>query len=239
MDLGRPLPQAILCNGGSGRRMVRHQSRHQRSNDPPPTEKPRQYLSLKRVADYVDNPARPVKRPLPPVAPRVKVESVPLPPAPPIPASPPPALTDVDLQTYIAPLITNGWHIRGVTIPETMRQAFPALARSYHFDDTASARAFLSAVATMMPATIPESLGGVRVHMATMFAPMMVSVESLSKLARGAPQEYGPSLADVRFAIQLDNEVANNWNGRVDTSVPRPLFVPKTVEELWKFKKPA
>ncbi|KAJ7737634.1 hypothetical protein DFH07DRAFT_966449 [Mycena maculata] len=56
-------------------------------------------------------------------------------------------------------------------------------------------------------------------------------------LAPGPPHEYGPSLADARFAIQLDNEVAKNWTSRADTSVPRPLLVPKTVKELWNFKK--
>ncbi|KAJ7737588.1 hypothetical protein DFH07DRAFT_779271 [Mycena maculata] len=113
------------------------------------------YLYLKRVAAYVANPMHAAKRPLPPIVPRIKVESVPLP-GPSHSCFLLPTLTDVNIQTYITPLIMNGWHIWHLGMPETKSQEFGALSHSYRFDDSASARAFLLAV---VPTQIPESLG--------------------------------------------------------------------------------
>ncbi|KAJ7744295.1 hypothetical protein DFH07DRAFT_943071 [Mycena maculata] len=169
----------------------------------------------------------------------IKIEPVSLPLAPPIPASPAPALTNADLETYVAPLIGNGWMIRGMMEP-TVLGGRPSLTREFYFNDNASARQFLSAVVGMIP--VPRSnrrpLAGVGVHLYTMEAPKVV-VASLSAIAASASHEagYGPSLADVRFAIELENEVAKNWAGRVDTtSAPRNRFVPKTTEDLWTHK---
>ncbi|KAJ7783945.1 hypothetical protein DFH07DRAFT_789689 [Mycena maculata] len=183
--------------------------------------------------------AQPARKPSPPVAARAKIDFVPLPPAPPIPAFPAPPLTDVDLATYIAPLIANGWFIRVTSITSkgwAATKGVRSLARAYRFNDSASARQFLTAVVTMMPAPNPESLAGVEVNLAMMEAPARVTITTCSELAPGAPHKYGPSLADVRFAIDLENEVAKNWAGRVDPSAVTPRFVPKTLEDMWNYK---
>ncbi|KAJ7757195.1 hypothetical protein DFH07DRAFT_1060640 [Mycena maculata] len=63
------------------------------------------------------------------------------------------------------------------------------------------------------------SLGGVCLRLNPMGVPPRILVQSVSRLAPGAPRRYDPSLADIRFAIELENEVA------------------KTMEDLWNFRK--
>ncbi|KAJ7783560.1 hypothetical protein DFH07DRAFT_191748 [Mycena maculata] len=189
-------------------------------------------------------------RRLPPPSPRAHIFPVPLPPSPPIPPFPSPALTDADLETYLAPLITNGWVVRALNgrhINDVLKRHL-CLTRAYHFANYGRARRFLQTVVEMASSRPRSPVGGlhfpslrsrttvqdrVGVRMDSATSPMRVTVWLISKLGPDAPKKYGPSLANVHFAIELENEIYANWAGRVDTSAVSPRFVPKTAEELW------
>ncbi|KAJ7735631.1 hypothetical protein DFH07DRAFT_967099 [Mycena maculata] len=172
-----------------------------------------------------------------------RIEPVTLPPAPPMPASPPPLLAVADLETYIRPLINNGWRIK--SLPNRAHTVqfndFRCLARQYCFTDYSTARNFLYAAVAVMPPPVPGSLGGVHVELRSTRGVPEVILFSISELASDAPKKYGISLADVRFAIDLENEFHKNWVERADTTgVVFPSSVPTTVEEMltYKFKLP-
>ncbi|KAJ7452688.1 hypothetical protein B0H11DRAFT_2072604 [Mycena galericulata] len=169
-----------------------------------------------------------------------------LPPLPPAPGSPPPALTDADLETYLKPLLASGWTIRGPRILLRSQETQEALLhhrclhRLYHFFDYASARDFLHTALTLMPAPQAESLAGVDIRLRRQPTPgvYQILVWSISELAPEAPKKYGVSLADVRFAIELENEIYKNWLGRAQTSPHEPrLAVPDTLEDLYESRR--
>ncbi|KAJ7761195.1 hypothetical protein DFH07DRAFT_771525 [Mycena maculata] len=119
---------------------------------------------------------------------RAKIVPVPLPPPPPTPVFPAPALTDVDLAMYIAPLIVNGWLIRRSTVTEdrALHRSL-SLTCSHHFNDHTTARLFLSTIVAIIPTPTPGSLERVRVRLSTMNAPPRILIQSVSELAPGAP----------------------------------------------------
>ncbi|KAJ7437255.1 hypothetical protein B0H11DRAFT_2108307 [Mycena galericulata] len=170
-----------------------------------------------------------------------------LPPAPPQPGIPPPPLTNEDLEIYIKPLALAGWSIVAPRVfrryPQ-MQEAFkgcPSLHRRYHFTDYTAARSFLHRVITVIPAYRPDSFAGVDVRLHSESTPgwYTVFLWSGSELAADAPKRYGISLADVRFAIEIENEIRKNWAGRAETSAfqDKVSWVPNTVEELLMYRK--
>jgi len=58
----------------------------------------------------------------------------------------------------------------------------------------------------------------------------------MSELAEGAPKKYGISHNDVRFAIEVENEFAQNWAGRAENTAALTRTSPETMEELWNGK---
>lgn len=116
--------------------------------------------SPEKLQELLDN-WKPRARPSP--LPLVSVTSVALPPAPAAPVSPPPSITDADVETYIKPLVKNGWlvgGIRGGFLNFESRPAManhPALSRAYRFHDYTSARDFLHTVVTTISAPTPHS----------------------------------------------------------------------------------
>ncbi|KAJ7468047.1 hypothetical protein FB451DRAFT_1257897 [Mycena latifolia] len=169
--------------------------------------------------------------------PRVPVEPVALPPAPPPPASPPPSICSDDLETYITPLVTNGWRIGGTKpMKKTFSEATtalrnaPCLHRTYYFNDYTSARHFLSVIVAAIPAPSPNSFAGVEVRLS--FENCQLELWSISELAEGAHRKYGISHTDVRFAIEVENEFIKNCAGCAEhVAVPRRF--PSTMDELW------
>ncbi|KAJ7735644.1 hypothetical protein DFH07DRAFT_843484, partial [Mycena maculata] len=169
-----------------------------------------------------------------------RIEPVLLPPAPPIPVSPPPLLAVADLKTYIRPLIKNGWRINGLppradTVPFN---DFRCLARTYRFTTYSTARHFLHAVVAVMPPPMPGSLGGVHAELRSTRGVPEVLLFSISELASDAPKKYGISLADVRFAIDLENEVHKNWVGLAhNTGAVFGSPVPTTLKEMLNYMR--
>ncbi|KAJ7737624.1 hypothetical protein DFH07DRAFT_842051 [Mycena maculata] len=181
--------------------------------------------------------AKTVPPPLDPV--RVPIKPVPLPPAPPIPASPPPSVTAGDVKTYVAPdqerLGPPGnwvhWAIRAV--PPTHHghglSRLPSLTRAYRFTTPSAARHFLHAAVSLMPVPTPWIL-------AQAWDSNTFGLGPISKLAPNAPFKYGISLADVHFAIDVDNEFYRNWVGRADNIVFPDRYIPKSAMDVWKFR---
>ncbi|KAJ7743696.1 hypothetical protein DFH07DRAFT_1063525 [Mycena maculata] len=178
--------------------------------------------------------------PPPPDPVRVPIKPVPLPTVPPIPASPPPSVTTGDVKTYIAPLIKNGWAIRAVSPTHHGHglSGLPSLARAYRFTTPSAARNFLHAAVALMPVSTPGTLAGVRIKTHSNWDQdiFKVFIWSISKLAPNAPFKYGISLADVCFAIDVDNEFYRNWVGCADNVVFPDRYIPKSAMDVWKFK---
>ncbi|KAJ7783959.1 hypothetical protein DFH07DRAFT_789704 [Mycena maculata] len=166
---------------------------------------------------------------------RVPIQPVLLPAVPPIPNSPLPSITEADLATYILPLLMNGWSIMGppdtdISVPFGW---VPCLARAYRFTTHSVARRFLRAAAAVMPSPTLGSLAGV--HIQTHSTPGLheVRLRSVSELAPGAPKNYGISLADVHFAVDVDNEFYRNWVGLANNTILTDRGVPRSTEEVW------
>ncbi|KAJ7772979.1 hypothetical protein DFH07DRAFT_802104 [Mycena maculata] len=208
-----------------------------------PVPKAKTMHRIKSPDDITIEQIAPLFAPTPPWEP-VSIVPVPLPPAPPMPASPPPALTQADIDTYLVPLITNGWVIRGMSIPKRFLEARAALKghatlnRAFRFTDYAPAREFLQAAVTAMHAPAPGSFAGIQIRMSSTFNPVLwkVLVYAISELAPGAPRIYGISLADVCFAIRLDNEFNRHWIRHAENNVIPDRFIPKTAEELYSHR---
>ncbi|KAJ7452702.1 hypothetical protein B0H11DRAFT_2072655 [Mycena galericulata] len=166
-----------------------------------------------------------------------------LPPLPPAPGSPPPSITQTDLDTYLKPLLAGEWTVGGprlirhhhITQQALLRH--PALHRVLLFTDYATARDFLHTAITMIPTPTPGSLGGVELRLRQAPGHYRVSIWSISELAPGAQKPYGISLADVRFALQLEDEVNKNWIGRAQNSKRVHHAVPNTMEDVWNYYK--
>ncbi|KAJ7452679.1 hypothetical protein B0H11DRAFT_2327026 [Mycena galericulata] len=176
---------------------------------------------------------------------RVPIVTASLPPPPPIPAILPPPLTDADLETYIKPLVAAGWTLVGpkalLRYPKTQEalQDHLCLHRRYHFTDYNAARHFLHAAIAAIPRT-PSSFAGVDVRLRSTATPGVYTVVcwAISELAPEAPTQYlyGISLADVRFAINVENVITNNWAWRAESNpLNKDAWVPKTVEEMWQY----
>lgn len=95
------------------------------------------------------------------------ITPVTLPPAPPAPffSEAPTSITEADLETYIKPLVTNGWTIGGPRTSAFIQYKFlhalqghPALRRVYTFHEYTSARHFLHTVVANIPAPVRDSL---------------------------------------------------------------------------------
>ncbi|KAJ7763524.1 hypothetical protein DFH07DRAFT_394925 [Mycena maculata] len=174
---------------------------------------------------------------------RFRIEPVPLPPAPPVPSSPPPLLAVADLETYISPLIRNGWTISGLRDREktVSLTEFRCLSRTYRFTTYSAARHFLHGAVALMPPPIPGSLGGVHIELHSTGGIHEVLLFSISELAPDPPKKYGISIVDVRFAIGVETEFHKNWLGRADsTRTSGRLSVRRTLKELLNYKwKPA
>ncbi|KAJ7678354.1 hypothetical protein B0H17DRAFT_1206810 [Mycena rosella] len=82
----------------------------------------------------------------------------------PFPTLPPPSIIEADLETYIMPLIMNGWYISAVR-RRTRLKAFdlPSLNRTYRFHDYSSAQDFFRAVVPLLPA--PTLLAGAQMKL--------------------------------------------------------------------------
>ncbi|KAJ7452682.1 hypothetical protein B0H11DRAFT_2072579 [Mycena galericulata] len=210
-----------------------------------PSRKMYQILSLAQLRVVQGNMApretAPKQHPLVPITP------VALPPPPPAPAAPSPPLTEADLETYIAPLIANGWVIRPTRSFNRYQEAcdvlgsYPSLHRVYHFTKYSAARHFLSKAVAIMPPPVNRSLAGAEVRLGMTWTSgfsYKVSIWSISELPPDAPEQYGISLVDVRYAIELENEIIKKWVGRANTKSIDGRWVPKTMEELWNYKKP-
>ncbi|KAJ7141366.1 hypothetical protein C8R44DRAFT_763273 [Mycena epipterygia] len=159
------------------------------------------------------------------------ITPVALPLAPPAPVSSPPPITEADLETYIKPLVTNGWSVRGFSMSMAALGDHPALHRIYSFHDYASARDFLDTVISIIPAPTLHSYPWVGLWLES--EKPAVAVWSISELAEGAPKKYGISYTDVRFAIEVESEFAKNWAGRAQNTAALARTLPKTMEELW------
>ncbi|KAJ7100039.1 hypothetical protein B0H15DRAFT_796748 [Mycena belliarum] len=165
------------------------------------------------------------------------ITPVALPPAPPAPALPPPSVSFEDLETYIKPLVTNGWRIGGI---KPMKPAFreatnalknqPCMHRTYYFEDYASARHFLHAVTAAIPPPAPNSLAGVEVRLTS--ETLAVDIWSISELAEDEYKKYGISHIDIRFAIELENEFMKNWAVHARQVAPARKL-PTTLYQLW------
>ncbi|KAJ7452680.1 hypothetical protein B0H11DRAFT_2072572 [Mycena galericulata] len=173
----------------------------------------------------------------------VPIAPSPLPPAPPDPGISPPPLTAADLETYIKPLVAAGWSIVGPPVLHRYRETQLALKgrlclhRVYYFTGYTAARHFMHAATAAIPVRAPGSFAGVDILLRATAAPDVYSVAfwSLSEFAAPDNKRYGISLADVRLAIEMENEITINWAGRTQC---RPLYkgawVPDTMEEMWE-----
>ncbi|KAJ7141364.1 hypothetical protein C8R44DRAFT_763269, partial [Mycena epipterygia] len=159
------------------------------------------------------------------------ITPVALPPAPPAPVSSPPSITEADLETYIKPLVTNGWSVKKLSLSTPALRGHSALHRIYSFHDYSSARHFLNTVVAIMPGPTLPSYESVGLRLDS--GKPVVAVWSLSELAEDAPKKYGISHTDVRFAIDVENEFAKNWAGRAENTAALTRTLPKTMEELW------
>lgn len=63
-----------------------------------------------------------------------------------------------------------------------------------------------------------------------------IEVWSISELAEGEYKPYGVSLADVRFAIEIETEFERTWSERAKSTAIEFRRLPKTVEELWDYR---
>ncbi|KAJ7771116.1 hypothetical protein DFH07DRAFT_937968 [Mycena maculata] len=180
--------------------------------------------------------------PLPPT--HVTIVPAPLPPAPQMFASPQPSIIEADLETYIVPLINNGWELRVIqnspTFPEVRAslKGYYSLHRVFRFTDYPAARHFLHAVATRIPTQPQRSLAGVQMNLRSTTNPGLYEllIWSISELDADAPAKYGVSLADVRFAIEVNNEFTAKWGGRSHNTALDDRFIPTTMEKLWSFR---
>lgn len=230
-----------------------------------PAPRPRKayhVMSHEHLLSVSKNTKYPPDYPPPPAL--VPILPIKLPPAPPMPTSFPPALTEADLRTYIRPLIANGWVIGSISQfsqrqeDRALLKYEPSLHRAYHFTDYSSARHFLHTAVAAIPAPRAGSLvrcfppasdkcrdsspspsqTGVDIKLGFTLTPGFlhkVSFWLISELAPDARRKYGISLADVHFAINLENEVSQNWVGRANTGSFHYRWVPKTMDELWNF----
>ncbi|KAJ7141408.1 hypothetical protein C8R44DRAFT_847153 [Mycena epipterygia] len=167
-----------------------------------------------------------------PMNPMVRVA---LPPAPPAVVFPPPSITEADLETYIKPLMTNGWSLGNLPESFASLHGCPALRRVYCFHDYTSARHFFHTVIISILAPANNSYGGAQLQLNSKHP--TVEVYSISELAEGAPKKYGISYNNVRFALEVESEFAENWvGGRAKNLAPHTRKLPRTMEELWKGK---
>ncbi|KAJ7456924.1 hypothetical protein FB451DRAFT_1275254 [Mycena latifolia] len=174
------------------------------------------------------------------------IVSVALPSLPPAPALRPPSITQGDLETYIKPLVANGWYIESIpfkglfTDNRAAKANFhlpgnPSLHRVYRFHDYASAKDFFIAVVAAIPEPT-HGLAGVKVQLFK--DRCTVHLVSFSKLSEGARpykrKRFGISHTDVRFAIEVETEFIKNWAGRADNTAISSRRAPKTMQDVWK-----
>ncbi|KAJ7661191.1 hypothetical protein B0H17DRAFT_1212302 [Mycena rosella] len=153
------------------------------------------------------------------------------------PALSPPSITEADLETYVKPLVTNGWILSPVgpsrVGPSSPLRGQPSLNRVYKFHDYSSAHDFFLAVAAVIPAPRPNNpRTGVRMRSSPNFPTVQLSL--ISELAQDVLQtrKFGISHADVRFAIEVETQFMKNWLGKADnTGFPRTA--PTTMEQVW------
>ncbi|KAJ6578877.1 hypothetical protein DFH09DRAFT_1148558 [Mycena vulgaris] len=206
------------------------------NNFPPPSMKLRHKMTTLEQAQalVVEKPGKARTLALAPVT------HVALPPVPPAPAFPPFSLGQEDLETYIKPLVTNGWRLGGIRPMRRFKAArnalrnSPCLHRLYRITDYAAARRFLHAIVAEIPAQPPGSLAGVEVQLASDPSSLFtLEVWSLSKLADSDPTPggYGISHADVRFAITIEDAFAEGWASGAE-HVARARKIP-TLNQLW------
>ncbi|KAJ7697705.1 hypothetical protein B0H17DRAFT_1130304 [Mycena rosella] len=113
---------------------------------------------------------------------------VPLPSPPSAPPFPLPSITDVDLETYVKPLMMKGWLI--------------------------SSNFFCAIIAVILAAPTPNSMESLFHDMSG--RPLShTQLFLISELAEDAlrAQKYDISHADVRFAIEVESEFLKNWGG--------------------------
>ncbi|KAJ7661174.1 hypothetical protein B0H17DRAFT_1337237 [Mycena rosella] len=163
-----------------------------------------------------------------------------LPSPPSAPSSPPPSITEADLEKYVQPLITNGWMVSPVSAnragSKNPLKGQPSLNRIYKFHDYSSAHDFFLAVIPAIPAPIPNSPAGVRIRSSPNSPTVQLTL--ISELAQDTSQthKYGISHADLRLAIEVETEFMKNWAGKADnTAFPRT--VPTTMEQVWNGRR--
>ncbi|KAJ7083239.1 hypothetical protein C8R44DRAFT_822587 [Mycena epipterygia] len=193
--------------------------------------------SAQALLDNYKSRDRPSPLPLVPITPVL------LPPAPAAPVLPPISITDADVETYIKPLVKNGWLVGGIRggfsgiQSRSALSGHPALSRAYRFRDYTSARDFLHAVVAASTASAPasHSFAGFELRFGTF---PFVGLWSISELAEGAPKKYGISHTDVRLAIAVENEFLENWAGRAEhLANTHSGKIPSSMEEVWNYKK--
>ncbi|KAJ7468045.1 hypothetical protein FB451DRAFT_1257885, partial [Mycena latifolia] len=213
-------------------------------NGPIPHVRPIQKVTSLEAAQSMERQSHKKKLlPSRSVVPCTPIVAVALPVPPPAPVFPPPSITGVDLETYIKPLITSGWHIRGVPTPPrsgrrdfSQLQGHPSLHRVYAFHDPTPMKDFLLEVVDAIPPPAADSLAGVQMTFSLHESHYRLQVASFSELAEGAPKKYGISHQDVRFAIDIETKFINNWAGLADYTAISSRKVPTTMEEVWNYQ---
>ncbi|KAJ7766294.1 hypothetical protein DFH07DRAFT_955342 [Mycena maculata] len=148
-----------------------------------------------------------------------------------------PAAPATHVNVPIEPVILppNGWAI-GREMSRDPRGPFkglPFLARTYRFTTPLAARQFLQTALVMTPAVRPGSQAGVHIKAHSIAGPPVVLLWLISELAWDAPRKYGISLADVCFAIKIENEFHKNWTGYAANTTTPNRDVPKTTEDQY------
>ncbi|KAJ7693408.1 hypothetical protein B0H17DRAFT_1060058 [Mycena rosella] len=176
----------------------------------------------------------------PPHTPRILLPIIPTPlPSPPsAPPFPPPSIAEADLETYVKPLILNGWGISPFGGTKVFNRQL-SLRRTYRFYDYSTAQDFFRAVITVIPTPAPVSSVTAALRMRSSPNPSMVWLALNSKLtedAWGVPK-YGISHADVRLAIEIETEFLKNWAGKAD-NVAVSRLAPTTMKQVWEPQGP-
>ncbi|KAJ7626763.1 hypothetical protein B0H17DRAFT_1150892 [Mycena rosella] len=146
-----------------------------------------------------------VKKPRQPRTPRIflPIVTAPLPSPPAAPPFPPPSITEGDLETYVKPLILNGWAISPIAAdtvdPSSPLKGQPPLNHIYNSHDYSSARDFFRYRPD--PRTTTQRCRRAPNEAESGF---QYSVTAPDQQAASTPRKYGISHADVRFAIEAE-----------------------------------
>ncbi|KAJ7626757.1 hypothetical protein B0H17DRAFT_560002 [Mycena rosella] len=181
----------------------------------------------------------PKPRPPPPSLTTYPIVPVPLPSPPSIPPFPPPSIAGADLETYVKPLIMNGWMLSPVGTKmagaDSPLKGRPSLNRVYKFLDFSSAHDFFPRRDRCDPAPRPNSSrssAGIRVRSSP--TSPTVQLNLISELAEDALQthKYGILYAELCVAIEVEAEFMKNWAVKAE-NIGFPRTTPATMGQVW------